>query len=272
MPASFEVNRFILGYIIVFIAQLSVSYSNDYFDVEADRLTKKTLFSGGSKVLVDHPELRRFSKCFALNLIVLSCVLAAVCTILFSLSFLFLVVVITGNIAGWFYSAPPLRLVYRGLGELVLMLSVGFFVPGLAYWINKGSFDGLYLLFILPLLLYGLGFILNVEMPDSEIDAQVRKKTFIARKGRPLGFLVIGFVFFLNSLYFFLVYLFVRQVSDLDFRIIALFSFIPLSIGLLGIIKRKKERIAEQIALMNLISLLLLIIFCDVYFLRIILA
>jgi 1,4-dihydroxy-2-naphthoate octaprenyltransferase len=198
-------------------------------------------------------------------------VLAAICTILFSLSFLFLVAVITGNIAGWFYSAPPLRLVYRDLGELVLMLSVGFFVPGLAYWINKGSFDGLYLLFILPLLLYGLGFILNVEMPDSEIDAQARKKTFIARKGRPLGFLVIGFVFFLNSLYFLLVYLFVRQVSDLDFRIIALFSFIPLSMGLLGIIKRKKERIAEQIALMNLISLLLLIIFCDVYFLRILL-
>ena len=68
--ASFDVTRFILGYMIVFIAQLSVSFSNDYFDIEADRFTKKTLFSGGSKVLVEHPELRRFSKWLAISLII----------------------------------------------------------------------------------------------------------------------------------------------------------------------------------------------------------
>ena len=62
--------KFILGYMIVFIAQLSVSFSNDYFDIEADRFTKKTLFSGGSKVLVEHPELRRFSKWLAISLII----------------------------------------------------------------------------------------------------------------------------------------------------------------------------------------------------------
>ena len=264
--ASFEVNRYILGYMIVFIAQLSVSYSNDYFDVEADRFTKKTFFSGGSKILVEHPELRRFSKWFALSLIIVSSVLAAVSIMIFSLPFLFLVFVIVGNIVGWFYSAPPLRLVYRGLGEVMMMLTVGFFLPGLAYWINGGSFDGVYLLFVFPLLMYGLSFILNVEMPDKEADAQARKKTFIVRKGRPLGFLVIGFIFFCVSLYFFLICLFFRQTSAIDFRIVTLFSLLPLGIGLRGVIKRKEEQLAERLALTNLITLLLLIIFCDVYF------
>jgi len=147
-----------------------------------------------------------------------------------------------------------------------MMLMTGLFLPGLAYWINRGSLDGVYVLFIFPLLLYGLGLILNVEMPDKEADAKVHKKTFIARKGRPMGFLIIGFVFSCVSLYFFLIYLFVRQISGIDFRIVTLFSLLPLGIGLRGMIKRKEEQIAEQLALTNLISLLLLLIICDVYF------
>ena len=269
---SFEVNRFILGYMIVFIAQLSVSYSNDYFDVEADCYTKKTLFSGGSKVLIEHPELRRFSKWFAISLIILSIVLAVVSIMIFSLHLLFLIFVIVGNIVGWFYSAPPLRFVYRGLGEIIMMLTIGFFLPGLAYWINGGSFDGLYLLFVFPLMVYGLGFILNVEIPDKEADTQARKKTFIVKKGKSLGFLVIGFIFFCVSLYFVLIYLYFRQEFVIDFRIVTLISLLPLAIGLRGVIKRNESRFAEHLALMNLLSLLLLIIFCDVYFVGIILA
>ena len=57
--------------------------------------------------------------------------LVAVCMMIFSLPFLFLVFVIVGNIVGWFYSAPPLRLVYRGLGEMMMMMmmmmTAGFF-------------------------------------------------------------------------------------------------------------------------------------------------
>jgi len=84
---------------------------------------------------------------------------------------------------------------------------------------------------------YGFGFILNVEMLDKEADAQARKKTFIVRIGRSLGFIVIGFIFFCVSLYFFLIYLFFRQASVIDFRIVTLFSLLPLGIGLRGVMK-----------------------------------
>jgi 1,4-dihydroxy-2-naphthoate octaprenyltransferase len=38
-----------------------------------------------------------------------------------------------GNLVGWFYSAPPLRLAYRGLGEFSTAATVGFLVPAMGY-------------------------------------------------------------------------------------------------------------------------------------------
>ena len=58
LGAPFFLSRLILGYLVILPAQLSVHYSNDYFDV-VDRLGGATPFSGGSGVLLEHPELRK---------------------------------------------------------------------------------------------------------------------------------------------------------------------------------------------------------------------
>ena len=59
LGAPFFLSRLILGYLVILPAQLSVHYSNDYFDVAVDRLGGATPFSGGSGVLLEHPELRK---------------------------------------------------------------------------------------------------------------------------------------------------------------------------------------------------------------------
>jgi len=51
---SFSMDLFLWGYAILFFAHLSVHYSNDFFDAKGDRISKPTLFSGGSGVLVKH--------------------------------------------------------------------------------------------------------------------------------------------------------------------------------------------------------------------------
>lgn len=55
--ADYDFTKFVFGYFIFGTAHLSVSFSNDYFDRHTDRNSVKTAFSGGSKVLVTHPEL-----------------------------------------------------------------------------------------------------------------------------------------------------------------------------------------------------------------------
>ena len=53
----FDFGKFVFGYLIFGTAHLSVSFSNDYFDRYADKNSVKTAFSGGSKILVEHPDL-----------------------------------------------------------------------------------------------------------------------------------------------------------------------------------------------------------------------
>ena len=58
LGAVFVSTKFILGYIILLTAHLSVHYSNDYYDFEVDSITESTIISGGSGVLVKNPDLK----------------------------------------------------------------------------------------------------------------------------------------------------------------------------------------------------------------------
>ena len=42
LSVQFVIDKFLLGYAIILTAQLSVSYSNDYFDFEVDRVNEST--------------------------------------------------------------------------------------------------------------------------------------------------------------------------------------------------------------------------------------
>jgi 1,4-dihydroxy-2-naphthoate octaprenyltransferase len=182
-----SVMRILLGYAILGPAHLSVHFSNDYFDIDGDRKGKPTPVSGGSGVLVGRPELRPRARTIALLLIAVSFVVGiwAYFTVL-PTPFL-LMLLLTGNGIGWFYSAPPVRLSSRGLGEAATATAIGLLIPGMGYLAIAGSLDLTFLLAALPLLLYGVTFILSVEIPDREADALSGKRTFIVRNGVPAG-------------------------------------------------------------------------------------
>jgi 1,4-dihydroxy-2-naphthoate octaprenyltransferase len=139
LGAPFSLPRMLLGYLVLLPAHLSISYSNDFFDVDVDRHGKPTFFSGGSGVLVDHPELRNPAKWFAIALILCSLAFGILFQIVYSTPIWFSGLVLLGNLLGWFYSAPPLRLAYRGLGELAMILSIGLLIPGFDIWYPAGN-------------------------------------------------------------------------------------------------------------------------------------
>ena len=92
--SDFEIKKLILGYLPLFLAQLSVSYSNDYYDMESDKKSNPTIFSGGSKVLVNNPELKYISKWISISLIILSLIFAAVFTLIFKINYIFLIIIV----------------------------------------------------------------------------------------------------------------------------------------------------------------------------------
>jgi 1,4-dihydroxy-2-naphthoate polyprenyltransferase len=258
--------RFLMAYAILFTVHLSVSYSNDYFDVEVDRHTIPTLFSGGSGVLITHPHLRSFSKIFALILIGISYTVAVI-SILYSLVpasiILFLIL---GTFLGWFYTAPPLRLAYHGLGEVAMTITMGFIVPGMGYIAARGTYDIAFLLFSLPLFMYGIVFIMNVEIPDADGDRRGGKLTLIARRGERYGFATIA----LSALAATVLYLALSVVPvlphEIDPRIVALFSLAPTIAGFFGVRRSFISRaMAIRYVYVNLFSLIGFIVLMDWY-------
>ena len=183
LGSKFDSSKFILGYSILFVAHLSVHYSNDYFDFEVDHLTTPNAISGGSGVLVKNPELKEFSKLFALILMGISILIAAIFTVLFNYPITFFLFLLFGNLLAWFYTAPPIKLVYRRLGEVANIVAVIIFL-GAGYFALRGTLDLPFLVFVMPVIFLQIIFINCFEIPSMEGDKQGNKITWIVLKGR----------------------------------------------------------------------------------------
>jgi 1,4-dihydroxy-2-naphthoate polyprenyltransferase len=262
--AAFSIDRFVLGYIVLMTGHLSVHYSNDYFDYEVDSRTAVGTLSGGSGILPKHPELRPCARWLGISPAVLSVALGIVFTFLFAFPLTYLGFAIFGNLLSWYYTAPPARLAYRGLGEMATMIAVGFLMPAIGDFSQFGvGFSPLFPICLVPLLLYSLSFIVNVEVPDMEGDIVSGKRNFVARKERATGFLVIG-ILCIPTTMFLAVPSFGHYL--IDFRPALLFSCLPLLPALIGLIKRPTVRdVAVKLVKINVGCFLLFIMLMDAH-------
>jgi len=265
--------RLLLGYLIVLPAHISISYSNDYFDADADRFARPTLFSGGSGILVKEPALRKPARMVALALIACSLVLALLFMFLYAYPLWFLGYVLASNLLGWYYAAPPLRLSYRGLGEMATAVSSGLLIPGMGYLAAGGSPDARALLLAIPLIVYGLAFIVAVEIPDEEADRAGHKLTWVARRGRNFGFAAIGWAVAIATAYFVGLAALGAPPRLVDFRLLSGLSLLPLGAGVWGLLAKPVERFqALRLAYAVVFTLATFFILTDGYLLRLVLA
>ncbi|MGA2934079.1 MAG: prenyltransferase [Methanomicrobiales archaeon] len=224
-----QVPRILIGYAILGPAHLSVHFSNDYFDIDGDRRGRPTAVSGGSGVLAGRPDPRPRARSIALLLIAISFI-AGIWAYFTVLPTPFLpALLVLGNGIGWFYSAPPVRLSSRGLGEAATAIAIGLLIPGMGYLVIAGSLGLSFLFAMLPLLLYGVAFILAVEIPDRQADALSGKRTFIVRNGVPAGMLLALAATFLAIVLYSTAPLTGILPPAAPVGVIALVSFIPLA-------------------------------------------
>ena len=88
-----------------------------------------------------------------------------------------------GVACAFFYHAPPLRLSYRGFGELAVAACYGPLVACGAYLVQRGSVHGpvVPLSFLLGVLI--AAFLWVNEFPDRRADAAAGKRTLVVRLG-----------------------------------------------------------------------------------------
>jgi 1,4-dihydroxy-2-naphthoate octaprenyltransferase len=148
-----------------------------------------------------------------------------------------------------------------------MAVSIGLLIPGFGYLVTSGQINMDGLLFIIPLTLYGLAFILNVEIPDKESDRLGNKRTWVARKGRGFGFTVIAASFLVATLFFLCFPWLTSRIYPLEFHILGVLSILPLAAGCIGLLKRPIEKQqATQIVNGIMIAIAVFCFLVDGYF------
>lgn len=270
LGSEFVLSKFILGYSILLTAHLSVHYSNDYFDFDVDHLTTTSAISGGSGVLVKNPELKEFSKWFSLITMGISISLAAIFTIVFNYPITFFLFLLFGNILAWFYTAPPVKLVYRRLGEVANIIAVIIFL-GTGYFVLKGTLDLPFFVFTIPVVFLQIIFINSFEIPTMEGDKLGNKITWIVLKGREFAYKLNIICGLLATISFILIPLTNLYPSKLDFGVLIFISLISLVIGIIVVIKKPFDiKSATKFATINVAVLFLMSFLIDIYFIHLI--
>ena len=191
----------------VVLLHLGANVTNDYWDFlrGTDVVNRqRTRFSGGSGLLADG----RLRPRAVLRLGVVLLAAGAATGLLLALlvggggGWVVVLMGAVGVGGGYFYSAPPLSLASRGLGELVIGGTFGVLVVAGTCFVQTGGFPPEALAASAPVALWVAAIIWANQIPDLEADLATGKRTLVVRlgKARSVGALAallglaIGFV------------------------------------------------------------------------------
>jgi 1,4-dihydroxy-2-naphthoate octaprenyltransferase len=164
-------------------AHLAINVTNDVFDTLSgadDANTTPTQFSGGSRVAIYDLVTMRGLAALAIGLFGAAAVIG-LALVAITGSMLLLWIGVAGILVGVAYTAPPLKLVYRGLGELAVAIGFGPIMLLGAYVVQTGqlAWEPL-VLSLVPGILIALILYVN-EIPDRHSDASAGKRTLPTR-------------------------------------------------------------------------------------------
>lgn len=185
----FDLGLFLAAQVGVSTLHLATHYSNEFFDLGADRMnTTFTRWTGGSRVLVDG----RLSP-----LVALSIALSMVAFFLATLTYTWVArpdlvtnvpracwaLAIFALLLAWEYSAPPLRLTSRGLGEAVVASMLCVILPAMGFLLQNGVPRLDVGLALLPLFGTQYARMMVMNIPDARGDEAGGKRTLVVRLG-----------------------------------------------------------------------------------------
>jgi 1,4-dihydroxy-2-naphthoate octaprenyltransferase len=190
---SFSTLNFILATIGVALLHLASNVFNDYFDWTSgtDQVNNSYFqkYSGGSRAIELGLITERGTKMVATSLLLISTAIGIY--LAFQVGTGVLVFGLAGAFAGYFYTAPPLRLVARrGLGELAIGVTFGPLITGGMFYTLTSTYSWTSLLIGLPIGLLTANILLINQVPDLEGDASTGKNHLVVTFGRENAVLI----------------------------------------------------------------------------------
>ena len=203
ITGRFSLPWFLLSLVGIYFIEIGKNSSNEYVDYKTgvDRNIapeNRTPFSGGKKTIVQGKLSLDEVLYIAIGTFLLACGIGLIIVIFREPKILW--VGILGVFISIFYSVPPFKFAYTGLGEFAVGLTFGPLVTLGMYMVMSGSFDYRVMVVGLP-----IGFLIsNVlwinQYPDYEADKEGNKKNWVVRMGKEKGIVVYGLLFLLAYL------------------------------------------------------------------------
>jgi 1,4-dihydroxy-2-naphthoate octaprenyltransferase len=172
------------GQIAITAIQIMTHYSNDYFDLAADRANQTpTRWSGGSRVLVEGHVGGRAALATALGAAGVAAIAAVWLAFAAGTGPLTLPLLLLALVLAWGYSSPPLFLNDRALGEVTGAILIAGLTPLVGFYLQAGRLAVLPFLAVFPLACLQFAMLLVINFPDAAGDAAAGKRTLVTVLG-----------------------------------------------------------------------------------------
>jgi 1,4-dihydroxy-2-naphthoate octaprenyltransferase len=184
---TFQPHLSVLALLGIMALHSGANITNDYFDhISGNDWVNKnpTPFSGGRRFIQQGILSAKATLLAALAFLTIGSAIG-VLIVLLTQSVFILTIGIIGMLGGFFYTARPIQLGYRCLGEFVIAMLFGLFPVYGSYYLQAGRIDTIPLLpaVVVSILIF-LVILIN-EFPDRPADAQVNKRTLVVWLGVP---------------------------------------------------------------------------------------
>jgi len=182
----FDAGLFLLALLGGIFLHMGTNVFNDYYDHRSsdDEVNKEFVrpFTGGSRMI----QLGLMSPLEVLTEAVVLFALAAWIGIVLAWlrGWPILVFGVVGLVSGYSYTAPPLNLAARGIGELVVGVNFGVLMTLGSYYVQTMSLSWMALVASLPPALLITAVLYVNEFPDYKADMAVGKRHLVVRLGR----------------------------------------------------------------------------------------
>lgn len=158
---------------------------NDYYDARngTDEFNQERLFpfTGGSRFIQNGVLSRAQTARFGLLLLCFGMAIGGLLILQSGIGLFYIGLI--GILIAWAYSAPPLALNSRGLGELCIAISFGLLIVAGSDYVQRGAFDPLPWLVAVPYGLLTSSLLYINQFPDRKADQQAGKHHLVVRLG-----------------------------------------------------------------------------------------
>ncbi len=252
---SMSFHLFLITALGVSSLHLGANLLNDYYDAKgSDPINVRlTPFSGGSRVIQDKKIAPRLILLMALSFFVLGS--GAGIWIVCLDRPLVIFIGLLGLLAGWAYSTPPLQLMSKGWGEVLIFFAFGPLITLGTFYVMSGSLSWPAFALGFPQGFFIAGVIWINQFPDYKADRDAAKKNLVVRMGPSVS----RYLYCAIMLLPFLIVFFLIGFVGLSYLIMLSFIALPLAFKAIKVLWKEylsHERIvpAQALTIQTLIA------------------